>query len=180
MTRRWTPTVRERRRLRALFAAGLSDAEMAADMGWSARQIARLRHEERLLRERPPYTPRPPPAWREVALALFRRHRSDAEIAAEVGRAVCTVANYRRSLGFKLPARRPAPHAAAKARAARRKPIPERDLVVMAAAKRQGHSFESIGRLWRIDARRVRRELGRFMQANPQHAEQRQEPARAA
>lgn len=183
MTKRWTPSVRERRRLRALFAAGLSDAEMAADMGWSAGQIARVRHEERLLRERPPYTPRPPPAWREVALALFRRHRTDAEIAAEVGRSARTVAAFRRSLGFKLPGRRPSPAAtiaAAKARAARRKVIPERDLVVMAAARRQGHSYESIGRLWRIDARRVRRELSRFMEANPQHAEQRQDASRAA
>lgn len=179
MTTRWSPSVRERRRLRALFAAGLSDAEIGADLGRTAGQVAHVRHEERLLRERPPYTPRPPPAWRDVALALFRRHRSDAEIAAEVGRAVCTVANFRRSLGFKLPARRPAPPAAAKARTARRRLIPERDLVVMAAAKRQGHSFESVSRLWRIDARRVRRELGGYMEAHPQYTEQRQEPARA-
>lgn len=180
MKKRWTPSVRERRRLRALFAAGLSDAEIGADLGRTAGQVAHVRYDERLLRERKTPTRPPPPAWREVALALFRRHRSDAEIAAEVGRSVYTVAHFRRSLGFKLPARRPAPPAAAAARAARRKVIPERDLVVMAAAKRQGHSYESIGRLWRIDSRRVRRDLGRFMEAHPQHAEQRRDAPRAA
>ena len=185
MTKRWSPTLAERRRLRALYVAGCSDAQIGADIGRTAGQVAYVRRAHGLIRDRDALPRKPPPAWYDVARALFRRHRSDAEIAAEVGRAVRTVAAFRRSLGFKLPGRRPSPAAtiaAAKARTARRKVIPERDLVVMAAAKRQGHSFESIGRLWRIDARRVRRELGGYLKEHPQpaHAGQHQDASRAA
>lgn len=171
MTPRWTPTLTERRQIRTFFAVGKSDAEIATLLGRTATQVARVRRELGLKRERHRFGPAPEPEWHPVALGMFRRHLPDAEIAVEVGRAVETVAAYRRSLGFRLPARRwpsnPAPEPPVVSPPRRCHPILERDLAVMAAAKRQGHGYNAIARLWRLKPWTVRRYLIPYLRQHP-------------